>query len=212
MTIVGCSNEFDKQHDDVMTSARTSFLNRDFNKAAKTYFKAAQIRQTSNDRLNREKALKGFFESCYYMNPEERGGLLSIMKASLSSTTPDEQEGFLFFSTGTAEIDSSVVAEVRSATAEILRKRLSLQGNWKEALSLELRLAGVVVKEIDDNSVTFDKEYHPIQLFGKLNSQADRGKIEKTVKEFLANHPGIGQHDSVAYFDEKCVLVKICDL
>lgn len=214
-TVIGCANEFDKEYDAVMSSGMTSFQNNDFNKAADTYLKAIQIRQTSNDQLNRDKALKGFFESCYHVNVAERASLLSKMKASLTSMSPDEQEGFLFFSTGKADIDSSVLAEVRSTTAEILRKRLSSQGSWKEALALELRIAGVAVREIGDDQMTIaHREYHPIWLFGKVNPPADRSKIEKTVREFAINHPEIGQHDSVAYFDEeqKGTLVKICDL
>jgi hypothetical protein len=212
--MIGCANKFDKQYDALMSLAMTSFQNKDFNKAAETYFTATQIRQTSNDRLNRDKALRGFFESSYQVNVAERASLLSKMKASLTSMSPSEQEAFLLFRTGKTDIDNSLLPELRLTTAEMLRKRLSPQGDWKEALALELRIAGVAVRKIGDDPITIDRQYHPIWLFGKVNLPADRDRIEKTVKEFIVSHPGIGQHDSVAYFDEeqKGTLVKICNL
>jgi hypothetical protein len=228
LTVAGCSNKFDKQYDGAMTTARMSFQNRDFGRAAETYLEAAQIRGgfRTDDWPHREEALKGFFRSCYYINPAERVGPLSKMKASLSSATPDEQESFLFFRTGAAEIDSSVVAEVRSATAEVLRKRP--QADWEAALALELRISGVAVKKIEDARTTLlvdggeDREFRSIRLFGKLDPKAERDKIERTVKAFLVDHPGIVHHDLVDYFDDeqesgtlikqRGALVKICDL
>jgi hypothetical protein len=222
IAVNGCSNEFDKQYDAAMQSATKSLQNKDFTAAADTYFSAMQIRHTSNDRLNEERALKGFYESCGSLPQEERGSRISKLKTFLSTLSSEDQEIVLQVRSGKGEIDSSIGADVRSAVAASLRSRVSQGRNWKEELALELRIAGIAVSKIGDDPITIDKEYHPIWLFGKVNVESDRSTIEKTVKEFLAKHPEVGPHDSVGYFDEerergtivkqRGVLVKVCDL
>ena len=160
ITQVGCSNEFDKQYDELMVSARLSFQKKSFDKAAEKFYKASQIHGMSDDNLNRQKALIGFFESCYYMESPERERFLTKLKSSLPSMPAAEQESFFFLSTGNSQIDNSVIAEIRSSAAEILRKHVNPQVNWREALALELRIFGVAVKSIETEQIIIDHQYY----------------------------------------------------
>ena len=213
ITQVGCSNEFDKQYDGLMVSAKLNFQKKDFNKAAEKFYEASQIHHMSDDSENRQKALIGFFESCSYMLSPERERFLTKLKSSLPSMPPAEQESFFFLSTGNSQIDNSVVAEIRSSAAEMLRKRVNPQVNWRKALVLELRIVGVNVEEIDVTDIIINgRTSKNILVFGEINPQSDCGKIEYIVKQFLYDYPVIGRFEFLSYMDEKARIVKICDL
>lgn len=210
----GCSNESDKLYCDSMERGKASQSNGEYKEAAEAFFSAAKIRNAHDAERKFKEAVKEFCISC--ANPNQTGSseILAQFNSWISSEPTPRLESLFY----RMDVKNPTMTEIRRVVIQTLRKRLGTT-NWKEKLSLELKIIGIKVSSIEISSLAIQGESLKTMniwrdrpdIMSPLTQQQTQDVID--VLLIILKDPAVPNVDSVRYAisnDQGLSLVEIC--